>query len=74
MPSAWSMSAIRSSICSIPTDRRIMSGVTPTTRKSSGVSCLWVVEAGWLTSDFASPRFTRRLKSFTALKNLSPAS
>ena len=44
--SAWSRSAIRSSTDSIPTDRRTTSGPAPAARRSSSLSCRWVVEAG----------------------------
>ena len=54
-----------SSICSIPMLSRIISGRTPALCCSSGDICRWVVEAGWQASDLASPRFTRRVISFS---------
>ena len=36
-------------------------------RAPPSFSCRWVVEAGWLTSDLASPRLTNRLNSSTRL-------
>lgn len=52
---AASKSAMMSSISSIPTEMRTRSGVTPELSCSSGVSWLWVLEAGWMTSVLASP-------------------
>src|SRR5579863_880176 len=43
---AWPRSSRISSMCSMPTLKRIISGVTPTFACSSGESCRWVVEAG----------------------------
>ena len=63
-----------SSICSIPMLSRIISGNTPALRSSSADICRWVVEAGWQTSDFASPRLTSRVTSFSASWNLTAAS
>ena len=48
-----------SSIDSTPTDSRTKSSVTPVASRSSGSSCEWVVVAGWMTSDFASPMLAR---------------
>src|SRR5579872_566346 len=69
-PSACSRSARMSSMCSIPTLSRIISGFTPTFTCSSGVSCRCVVEAGWQVSDFESPMFTMRLNNLNASKHL----
>lgn len=44
-----SKSSMMSSMCSIPTETRMRSGETPELSCSSGVSCSWVVEAGWMT-------------------------
>ena len=44
-----------SRMSSVPTERRIISGVTPVSACSSMVSCEWVVEAGWMTRDLESP-------------------
>ena len=46
-----------SSIPSMPTARRTSPGVTPAGSCSSGVSCEWVVDAGWITSERTSPMF-----------------
>jgi cysteine desulfurase len=43
---AWSKSSSRSSMVSMPTDRRIKSPLTPVSSCSASVSCWWVVEAG----------------------------
>ena len=72
--SAWSMSSMRSSTCSMPIESRIVSGATPTTARASGESWRCVVEAGWATSDLASPMLTSRLKSLTESKKRIPAS
>jgi hypothetical protein len=58
-----SRSARMSSRCSIPTQSRIMSGVTPAFACSSSESWRCVVEAGCAASDFVSPMFTSREKS-----------
>ena len=57
----------------MPTDSRTISGVTPVARCSSSLSCWCVVEAGWITSDLASPMLASRLNSLTALMNVLPA-
>src|SRR5271167_3101229 len=66
-PRAWSRSARMSSMCSMPTLNRILPGVTP----AASCSCddIWrcVVDAGWHARDFASPKFTNRLNSLSAL-------
>ena len=49
------MSAMMSATFSIPTERRMKSGVTPVASCSSSDSCWWVVDAGWMTSVLASP-------------------
>jgi hypothetical protein len=43
-------------------ERRTSSGRTPPLRRSSSESCECVVEAGWMTSDLASPTFARSEK------------
>ena len=48
-----------SSIDSSPTDNRTMSDVTPAAFCCSASSCRWVVEAGWMTSERASPTLAR---------------
>ena len=55
-----------SSMCSMPTLSRIISGVTPAFRCSRAGICRWVVEAGWQASDLASPILTSRLISLSA--------
>ena len=65
--SAWSRSAMMSSACSMPMLSRIVSGRTPALLWSAGGIWRCVVEAGWQASDFASPRLTSRLTSFSAL-------
>jgi len=65
--SAWSRSARMSSICSIPTLGEFHRGATPAASCSAGDICRCVVDAGWQASDFASPKFTRRLKSLSAI-------
>ena len=64
--SARSRSAMMSSMCSIPTLSRIISGLTPALRCSSADICRCVVEAGWQASDLASPILTSRLNNFSA--------
>ena len=41
--SAWARSSMRSSMCSVPMDRRTEAGVMCCWRSSSGVICEWVV-------------------------------
>lgn len=45
---------MRSSMCSVPMERRTVPGVMPCSDFWASVSCEWVVEAGWMTSDFTS--------------------
>src|SRR5579859_4489140 len=70
---AWAKSALMSSMCSMPTDTRMRSGVTPAERCSSAVSCWWVVELGWITRVLASPTLARWLASFTLSMKPRPA-
>ena len=63
-----------SSMCSMPTDRRTVSCVTPAAASSSALSCECVVEALWIASDFASPMFARWLNSFSDSMKRLPAS
>jgi hypothetical protein len=51
----WSKSAIMSSICSVPTEIRMRSSVTPLLVRSSSLSCSWVVVHGWIASVLESP-------------------
>ena len=71
---AWSRSARMSRMSSVPTERRTSSGVTPVAACSATVSCAWVVEAGWMTSDLESPRLARWEKSLTESMSFLPAS
>ena len=52
---AWLMSAMMSSACSIPMDRRTYPGVTPVASWSLADSWEWVVVDGWIASERASP-------------------
>src|SRR5688572_26444136 len=72
--SAWSRSATISATSSMPIDTRTSSGPMRAARSSSSLSCWCVVEAGWMTSDFASPTLARWLKSCTDSINFCPAS
>ncbi len=63
-----------SSRLSRPTDSRTKSSVTPVETCSSGVSCWWVVEAGWMIRLLESPMFARCENSFTESISLTPAS
>src|SRR5438105_6897721 len=71
--SAWSMSHRMSSSVSMPTEMRIMSGVTPALTRSASSICLWVVDAGWMTSVLASPMLARWLMNCAASMKRSPA-
>src|SRR6266513_1053753 len=57
--SAWSLFHRMSSSVSMPTEMRIMSGVTPAFSWSASLICRCVVEAGWMISVFASPMLAR---------------
>ncbi len=61
-------------MCSIPTERRTVSCVTPAAASSSALSCECVVDALWIASDFASPMFARWLKRFSDSMNRLPVS
>src|ERR1700733_1777650 len=74
LASAWSMSSMMSSMCSIPMDIRIVSGRIPAFTSSSSDSWRWVVDAGWMARVLASPRLSSRLMRSSASKNASPAS
>jgi len=50
-----SKSWMMSSMCSIPTEMRIMSSVTPESSRSWSESCSCVVDHGWMARVFASP-------------------
>ena len=72
--SAWFRSAMMSRMSSMPTESRTSSGVTPVSTCSASLSCWCVVEAGWMTSDLASPMLASRLNSLSELMSLRPAS
>ena len=57
-----SRSAMISSMCSVPMDRRMVLGLIPWSSSSSGLSWEWVVVAGWMTRDFTSATFASREK------------
>jgi len=63
-----------SSMLSRPIERRTISGGTPARASSSSFSCRCVVEAGWITSDFASPMLAKWLTKVSASMNFTPAS
>ena len=50
-----------SSMCSIPMDRRIVSGRMPAFTSSSSDSWRWVVEAGWMARDLGVPQIEQPL-------------
>ena len=62
-----------SSSDSMPTDMRTMSGVTPALIWSASSICRCVVDAGWMTSVFASPMLARWLMNCAASMKRSPA-
>ena len=68
------MSSRMSSTCSMPTEMRTMSRVTPAVSSSSSFSWRWVVVAGWQARDYASPMFTSLVISLRASMNFAPAS
>src|ERR1700682_4075039 len=72
--SACSRSAIRSSLSSMPIDRRTTSGAAPDFTWAAASSWLWVVEAGWITSERVSPTLARCENSFRFDTRLTPAS
>ena len=57
----------------MPTDMRTMSGVTPALMRSASSICRCVVDAGWITSVFASPMLARWLRNCVASMKRSPA-
>ena len=54
--SAWSISSIRSSASSSPTESRSVPGPMPSSARASSVRFLCVVVAGWVIRLLASPR------------------
>ena len=67
-------SSIRSSGCSRPIDRRTVPGVMPAAASAASSMRKCVVEAGWITSDFASPMFARCEKRRRPSMKRRPAS
>jgi hypothetical protein len=63
-----------SSMLSSPTERRTSPGVTPAVSCCSGVSCAWVVDAGWMTRLRTSPMLARWLNSCSESTSARPAS
>ena len=63
-----------SSSVSSPIESRTMSGGTPAFTWSASESCRCVVEAGWITRDFASPMLARWLTNCSPSMNFTPAS
>ena len=57
-----------------PMDRRIVSGRILAAASSSTLSWEWVVEAGWMIKDFASPTFASKEKSLVAPQKVLLAS
>lgn len=53
-----SKSAMMSSMCSVPTEMRMRSSVTPLSSFSWSLSCSCVVVHGWIASVFESPTLT----------------
>src|SRR5205814_9876843 len=72
--SACSRSAIKSSLSSMPMDSRTTSGAAPDFTLAASSSWLWVVEAGWITSERVSPTLARCENSFRFDTRLTPAS
>ena len=68
-PNACARSAIRSALSSSPTDTRTHAGEIPADSSSLWDSWECVVEAGWITSDLASPIFALIQKSFKLSHN-----
>lgn len=50
-----SKSAMMSSMCSVPTEMRMRSSVTPLSIRSCSFSCSWVVVHGWMARVLESP-------------------
>ena len=50
-----SKSAMISSMCSVPTEMRMRSSVTPESMRSDSESCSWVVVQGWMARVLESP-------------------
>ena len=67
-------SALMSSMCSMPTDTRTRSLLTPEASCSASVSCWWVVLAGWITRVLASPTLARCEANSTPSIKARPAS
>ena len=71
---ACSISAIISSICSVPMLRRIVEGSIPCSFSSASDNWLWVVLAGCMARLFISATFASREKSFSPSINLFASS
>ncbi len=52
-------------MCSVPMERRMVVGVMPAANSSGSSIWEWVVEAGWITSDFTSATLASRENSFS---------
>ena len=58
----------------MPIDSRTTSGPAPERIFAASSSWLWVVEAGWITSERVSPTLARCENSFRFDTRLTPAS
>ena len=58
----------------MPTDSRTVDEVIPLSASCSSESWLWVVVAGWMTSERTSPTLATWLNSLSALMNFAPLS
>ena len=58
----------------MPIDSRTTSGAAPDLTFAASSSWLWVVEAGWITSERVSPTFARCENSYRFDTRLTPAS
>mmetsp|Transcript_6441 Transcript_6441/g.26462 ORF Transcript_6441/g.26462 Transcript_6441/m.26462 type:complete len:358 (-) Transcript_6441:170-1243(-) len=67
-------SSIRSAGSSRPMDRRMVPGPMPAWRSAASSMRKWVVLAGWMTSDFASPTLARCENSFSDSMKARPCS
>ena len=70
----FSRSAMMSSMCSVPIDRRMVLGEIPWSFSSASVSWEWVVEAGWITRLFTSATLASRENIFRLSINFQAAS
>src|SRR6516164_10164982 len=72
--SAWSRSAMMSSLSSIPIDSLTTSGPAPAWIFCASVNWRCVVEAGWIISERVSPILARCENNFTLVTRFTPAS